>query len=130
MQLGRAFIPAPEDYVDPLSATQRALNQALDTVRAQPASWRLLLARDGWQDGETRALYDNGRRFGVSLLARLAELAFRDRQGGELDPELTAHLFMAGFEEGVRLVLDAPDRYPPDRVARFVNELVRTILHG
>jgi len=130
LQLGLSFIPAEADYVDPLTATSQALIKGLDAVRSQPATWRLMLARDVWTDGETRDFYNKARRFGVKQLAALAELAFRNRPGGELDPELTAHLIMAGFEQGIRLVLDTPDEYPPDRIARFINELVRTILQG
>lgn len=130
MRLGLTFIPAEADYVDPLTATAQALIRALEVVRTQPATWRLMLARDVWPDGETRDLYESARRIGVAQLTRLAELAFSGRAGGELDPELTAHLILAGFEQGIRLVLDAPEEFPPARIERFVNELVRTILQG
>lgn len=83
-----------------------------------------------WRDRETSRRYARARRSAVAQLAHLAELAFADRAGGRLDPELTAHLIVAGLEEGAHLVLDAPENFPTERMARFVNELVRTILHG
>lgn len=130
LEVAGAFVPSTEDYADPLTATSAALVTALDEVRANPGRWRLLLARGAWHDSETRELYAQARRFAVARLAHLADLAFAARAGGELDPELTAHLIVAGLEEGAQLVLDAPDHFPPERITRFVNELVRTILQG
>lgn len=130
LEVANAFVPADSDYADPLTATADALVRALDEVRAHPARWRLLLARGIWRDSEMRELYAQTRMSAVAQLAHRAELAFASRAGGELDPELTAHLIVAGLEEGAHLVLDNPDKFPPERITRFVNELVRTILQG
>lgn len=130
LKVASSLVPSDEEYTDPLTATSAALVKSLDEVRGNPGRWRLLLARGAWRDRETREMYTQARRFAVAQLAHLAELAFASRPGGDLDPELTAHLIIAGLEEGAQLVLDSPDDFPAERITRFVNELVRTILQG
>jgi AcrR family transcriptional regulator len=118
-----ASIPADADFADPTAAVPAALVGFMDAARTHPDRWRLLLAQGEWRDVE-------GRSEIVGMFAHLAELAFVDRAGGYLDPELTAHLIWAGVEEVLRLVLADPHAFPHERLEAFAIEVSRSLLGG
>lgn len=125
-----SFIPADEEYSDPLNATTEALLAHLDSVRAHPTRFKILALGPTLARGGLGATHGRARQRMIDQLAALAEQAFADRPGGPLDPQLTAHLIAAGLEEHSRLILEQPDLYPPERMRSFVREVVRLFLQG
>lgn len=124
-----ALLPENVDLADPISVTTAGLVGFLAAARQHPASWRLLLARDGLPDAAAE-VYAAGRAYFVGQLAQLAEWALAERPGGPLDPVLTAELMVAGLESEARLVLDDPETFTEERMVAFVSEIVRSILRG
>ena len=117
------------DVADPQSVTTAGLTGFLAAVRQNPATWRLLLARDGLPPAAAEAR-ERARKYFVDQLGALATWALADRAGGPLDPMLTAQLIVSGLEMGALLVLNDPDGFSQERMVAFVAEVVRSILQG
>lgn len=112
-QLG-SVLPAALAEVDPRRRLLAALAGYLEAVRADPATWRLVLMP---QEGAPRALHERiaeGRAAVVDQLA--AVLGPGSGAAGSPDPELTAHLLTAFADEAARLLLADPARYPAERI--------------
>lgn len=124
-----ALLPEDADLTDPISVTTAGMVGFLEAARVHPATWRLLLTRDGLPDSAAET-YARGRAYFVGQLAGLAEWALADRPGGPLDPVLTAELIATALECGARLVLDDPESFTEERMVTFVSEIVRSILRG
>jgi len=109
--------------------TTAGLTGFLAAVRQNPATWRLLLARDGLPPAAAEAR-ERARTHIIDQLGALATWALADRAGGPLDPMLTAQLIVSGLEMGALLVLNDPDGFSQERMVAFVAEVVRSILQG
>jgi AcrR family transcriptional regulator len=124
-----SLLPEGVDLDDPGSVTTAGMTGFLAAVRQNPATWRLLLARDGLPAAAAE-VRERSRQYFVDQLNDLATWALADRRGGPLDPVLTAQLIVAGLEMGAQLVLHDPDGFSEERMVTFVAELVRSILQG
>jgi AcrR family transcriptional regulator len=92
-----------------------ALGGYLEAVRADPATWRLVLMP---QEGAPRVLHEHIARGRGAVVTQLAA-ALGGETGsavGMPDPELTARLLTALADEAARLVLADPERYPAQRI--------------
>jgi AcrR family transcriptional regulator len=124
-----ASVASAFDLSDPVRALSIAVAGFLSAVRANQATWRLLLAAEQLPDA-ARAQYDRARQLLVEQVSVLAEAGLRLRASGPLDPVLLARLIVVGVEEAARLVLDDPNTFSEDRLAAFVSELARSIQEG
>ena len=124
-----ALLPEGVDVADPQSVTTAGMTGFLAAVRQNPATWRLLLARDGLPPAAAEAR-ERARQYFVDQLSALATWALADRAGGPLDPMLTAQLIVSGLEMGALLVLNDPDGFSEERMVGFVAEVVRSIIQG
>ena len=120
---------APPANADPVAALLAWLRVVADAIAANPAPWRLVLlpadetpvvVRQRVQRGRDVALQQTRSLIGA-LLARRPSLA-------ALDEELTAHALLAACEQAARLMVADPDRYPPDRLVRYAETLLRTLI--
>ena len=119
---GRAR-PGPARRGDPLRSRGRprrrrcsgALRGYLETVSADPITWRLVLMPPEGAPAVLRKQITQGRDAVVAVLAELVESGVG---GGPKspDPELTARTISAIADEGARLMLTDPKRYPIERV--------------
>ncbi len=100
---------------DPQKALLEALRGYLETVRADPITWRLVLMPPEGAPAVLRKQITQGRD---AVVAVLAELVGSGVGGGPKspDPELTARTISAIADEGARLMLTDPKRYPTERV--------------
>jgi AcrR family transcriptional regulator len=112
-----------EDYRETLLAGLRGYLQA---VQSDPATWRLVLMPP---EGAPDLLREHIARGRAAVVAQLAE-AVRPGLGPgreSPDPELTARMLSAFSDEGARLVLTDPRRYPAERILRharwFIDQL-------
>ncbi len=91
------------------------LRAFLEAVRDEPVTWRLVLVPP---EGTPEVLRERAvlvRRGVTDQLAALAPEILGS--GDELpDPELTALTMQATSEDGARLILDDPERYPIERI--------------
>ncbi len=90
-----------------------ALGGYLEAVRADPATWRLVLVP---HEGAPAVLHEAISRGREAVVAQLAAALGGERGLRAPDPELAAHLLSALADEAARLLLADPDRYPPERV--------------
>jgi AcrR family transcriptional regulator len=117
-----AAIPAPRG-VEAGELLREGLVAFLEAVLSEPRRWRLILLPAEGTSDVVREHVERGR---AEALARLEQLVagVAQARGEEVDIELTAHAILALGEHGARLVLTAPERFTPERVAGFVAELV------
>lgn len=106
---------------DPDVMASAAFAAFLGVVADDPTTWRLALLP---RDGAPIALRDRVIQGRATILALLTPVcaAGLERRGGpaDMDPEILAHLILAGAEEAGRMVLESPDAGTEARLATFV----------
>jgi AcrR family transcriptional regulator len=107
----------PKDLAsgDPRELLLAAQEAYLRAAQADPATWRLVLMPPEGAPAILRERIAEGRAQVVGQLAVAVQPLFPPGSGGH-DPELTARMLSALADEAVRLLLNDPERYPPDRL--------------
>jgi AcrR family transcriptional regulator len=121
-----AAIPSLPLAGDPIELLTGSLTSVLSAVRRHPDTWRLILLPADGTPPSVRAEVDLHRERLTRQIEPMVAWGL-DRLGLRLDPELTADTILGLCENAIRLTLTKPDRYPPDRVARFAADLVGAI---
>jgi len=95
-----------------------ALRGYLEAVRGDPATWRLVLMPP---EGAPAVLHDHIARGRTAVVEQLARAVGPGLGPGREspDPELFARMLSAVSDEGARLLLTDPERYPVERIAGF-----------
>jgi AcrR family transcriptional regulator len=119
-----AIVDPPPDAT-PAQTLSVATRMFLDAVQADPVTWRVLLLTPTGQPEMVRRRYA-GRR--AEILGRV-ELMVRQVAGrrllpDEVDPHVLARLIVAVGEDLGRMVLAEPGRWPPERVAAAIRDIV------
>lgn len=97
-------------------------------VIENPQSWRLILSPPDGTPDEVRAHYRTGREQALRALQVLLKPVVPTGVSGKApDVELIAHALLAIAEQCARLLIDAPDDYPPERVLGFAKAGVRSM---
>jgi AcrR family transcriptional regulator len=129
-QLGDVIPGDPGDR-DADELLVESLHTYLAAVQATPDTWRLvLLPVEGTPDvlKERVAGY---RRIVRTQLERILGWGVKRRGGPQwLDVELYAGIVQAVGEYAATLVLTEPDRYPPERVVRFIAAMLAAVSRG
>lgn len=125
----QAAVTPDMDLSDPVQALTIGVAGFLSAVRANSATWRLLLSAEQLPEA-ARAHYDGSRQSLVEQLTLLTEAGLSLRAAGPLDAVLLARLILVGVEEAARLVLADPDTFTEERLAAFVSEVARSIQEG
>lgn len=100
----------------------RALDAFLTLVLRRPTTWRVLLSPTSALPTEVGVRIEQGRE----KIAGVVESSIRAVLGGRcagLDTEVVALAVIAAGEAAARLVLAAPEQYPPARLTRFTRTL-------
>jgi AcrR family transcriptional regulator len=122
-----AAVPTLPLEGDPGAILTRGLADVLEEVRGHPETWRLILLP---ADGTPRSLRADVERNRQRLLRQMTPVVAwgMERLGlAQLDAELASHTILGAAENAARLVLTDPDRFPPDRLARFAADLMDAI---
>jgi AcrR family transcriptional regulator len=100
---------------DPGELMLGSLAKYLSAVVEQPRTWRLVLAPPEGAPASLRRHIVRGRE---RVLGGLTEAVGPGSLPGQLshDPELTARILSAMADEYARLVLNEPERFPPQRL--------------
>jgi AcrR family transcriptional regulator len=97
----------------------------LEAVAASPSRWRLILQPVAGTPDVVRKHVDAQRRMLFEQVQGLLAWGIQQRGGPRgLDLELAAHGILAQGESAARLVLEDPERYPPERVGGFLTGLL------
>ena len=121
-----AVLPTDLGHGDPRGALLTALRGYLEVVHDDPATWRLVLMPP---EGAPPILHDHiasGRAAVVDHLARAVGPGFGPGRVSP-DPELFARTLSAISDEGARLLLTDPERYPVERIVRFADWLMQEL---
>jgi AcrR family transcriptional regulator len=116
---------ADGDPADTLLDWLRSLAQA---IVANPATWRLILLPPDGTPREVRERVEAGRVFVLTQAQSLATALVRKRTASSrLDPELVGHSLFAVCEHIARLLLEDPDRFPPERVISYAHAALEAL---
>jgi AcrR family transcriptional regulator len=119
-------LPTDLAHGDPRATLLAGLRGYLEAVRADPATWRLVLMPP---EGAPAILHDHIARGRAAVVDQLA-LAVGPGLGPgreSPDPELFARTLSAISDEGARLLLTDPERYPVERIVRFAAWLMEEL---
>jgi AcrR family transcriptional regulator len=123
------FLPTDLTGGDPQEVMLAALGAYLEAVRADPATWRLVLMPPEGAPARLRERIADGRAEVVGQLAGAIAPGFGAGQESP-DPELTARMLSALADESARLLLTDPRRYPPERILRHAEWLLGSLLRS
>lgn len=125
----RSVVPDFPITQPPGVVLEDAVGTFVEVVRADPVTWRIALLPADGAPAQLRERLTAAREAIQTLLAPLVEwgieaLGLRDR---DLDIELVSRSIVLLGEDGARLTLTDPDRYPPARLRAFAGSLVHFI---
>jgi AcrR family transcriptional regulator len=120
-QLG-AVLPGDAGGAGPRETLLTALRGYLEAVRCDPATWRLVLMPP---EGAPSVLHDHIARGRTAVVEHLARVVGPGRESP--DPELFARTLSAVSDEGARLLLTDPERYPAERIVGFARWLMAQV---
>jgi len=100
-----------------------ALRGYLETIEADPVTWRLVLMPPEGAPRVLRDTVEHGREAVVAALAQVIGPGLAPERPSP-DPQLTARLLSALSDEGARLMLKDPEQYPIERLMRHAGWLL------
>lgn len=107
---------------DVLTAAARLF---LEAVRDDPVTWRVLLLPASGTPKAVRVRYERNRREVVDRVEQLVRWGLtRIGPPEHADAHVIARMIVAVGEDLGRMVLAEPDRWPPDRVAAAIGDVV------
>ena len=126
--LGQLVTVLPQDLGtgDPRATLLAGLRGYLEAVRADPLTWRLVLIPP---EGAPAILHDHIERGRAAVVEQLARAVGPGLGPGREspDPELFARVLSAISDEGARLLLTDPERYPVERIVTFADWLMQEL---
>lgn len=126
-----AVIPEAPGEREPDEVVLTALIRFLEAVQASPATWRLVLLPPEGAPPLLRERVERGRAAALEQIERLVAWGLGRRGGlNGLDSELFARLLQTLGEDAARLVLTDPERFPPERLARFAADMLAALERG
>ena len=111
---------------DPEASLLGALRGYLKTVQADPITWRLVLMPPEGAPAVLQTKITQGRDAVVAVLAQLVGTEAGPTEESP-DPELTARTLSAVADEGARLMLTDPERYPLERIVAHAEWALRQL---
>lgn len=106
------------------------LSEFLDAVAAAPRTWRLILTPPLGAPPQVREDIDAMRRMVLDQL-RFAVRSLPPPFGGpQVDVEMLALSIIAGAESVAKLILDDPERFPPERIANLLTSVAARVGHA
>jgi AcrR family transcriptional regulator len=121
--LSQLHIVGPDELADdPREPLLASLRTYLEAVRDDPATWRLVLMPP---EGAPPILHDLIAQGRAAVLEQLTRAVGPRLESP--DPELFAHTLSAISDEGARLLLTDPERYPVERIVSFAGWLMREL---
>ena len=99
-----------------------ALQDFLRVVQGRPSTWRALLASPTGLPAEVAARLERAREATLEVVESTVRASLGARIA-ELDTEVIARAVLAAGEVAARLVLTAPEEFPPARFTTFTSAL-------
>lgn len=121
-----ASLPAapPDTGADPAAMLGSAMQGFLQAVHDAPGTWRLVYLPEEGTPQSLRAHVEQARAVVRAQLTALLGWALEQHGLEEqVDLELLSHIAQAFIERAAILVLTQTERFPPERLTRFVTDL-------
>jgi AcrR family transcriptional regulator len=99
-----------------------ALQAFLEVVQGRPSTWRALLASPTGLPAEVAARLERARQAALEVVESSVRASLGARIA-ELDTEVISRAVIAAGEMAARLVLTAPEKFPPARFTTFTSAL-------
>ena len=112
---------------DPADILSGSIRKVLDAIRANPETWRLILLPADGAPPEMRERVNHHRDRLVTTIEPMAAWGIERLGLGHLDAELVAHMIIGTAEDAGRLTLTQPEKFPPERLAKFSTDLLRAV---
>ncbi|MCW2681322.1 MAG: hypothetical protein JWM62_2723 [Frankiales bacterium] len=121
LQLAGVFPPVPgaDDDVDPDDLLVQGITAYLTAITSDPDTWRVILVPPEGAPPELAERVARQRRLQLRALRGLLEWGLRRRGGPDVDAELFTRAVFTLAEGAGRLLLEHPDRWTVEQVARF-----------
>ena len=103
-----------------------ALRGYLETIEADPVTWRLVLMPPEGAPRVLRETVERGREAVVAALAQVVGPGLAPESPSP-DPQLTARLLSSLSDEAARLMLSDPQEYPIERLTRHAGWLLHQL---
>ncbi len=104
-----------------------ALRAYLETIEADPVTWRLVLMPPEGAPNVLRETVENGRDAVVAALAKVVGPGLAPDRPSP-DPQLTARFLSSISDEAARLLLSDPEQFPIERLLRHADWLLRQLV--
>lgn len=130
--LARVFpqVPGPEDDVDPDDLLLQGITAYLETVAADPDTWRLILVPPEGAPPDLADRVNAHRRVQLRTLRGLLDWGLPRRGGPQLDPDLFARSVFTLAEGAARLLLEHPERWSVDQFTDFTRTALAALRGG
>ncbi|MBJ7328759.1 MAG: TetR/AcrR family transcriptional regulator [Solirubrobacteraceae bacterium] len=125
----RSVVPDFPLSAEPAEVLADAIGTFTTMVRTDPVTWRIVLLPADGAPAQLRERMVSARDAIQTLLAPLVEwgIGAMGVVDLNLDVELLAHSIVLLGEDGARLTLTDPERYPPERLQAFAGSLVAAV---
>jgi AcrR family transcriptional regulator len=124
-------VPADPGDRDPDELLSESLHAYLEAVCSTPDTWRLVLLP---VEGTPHVLKERVATYRAAVLTQLEQVvawgAERRRSPPWLDVELFARFAQVAAEHAASLVLTDAERFPPERLVRFVAGMLAAVARG
>jgi AcrR family transcriptional regulator len=126
-QLSAVMLTSLPDGGGRREALLDALRAYLETIQADPVTWRLVLMPPEGAPQVLRQQVEAGREGVVTALAQVVGPGLAPDRPSP-DPQLTARFLSAISDEAARLLLSNPDDYPLERLLRHADWLLQQLV--
>lgn len=112
-------VPGPDDDVDPDALLLHGITAYLETVAADPGTWRIILVPPEGAPPELAERVNAQRRVMLRTLRGLLDWGLPRRGGPPVDPDLFARAVFTLAEGAARLLLVDPERWTVEHFTAF-----------
>jgi AcrR family transcriptional regulator len=126
MQLAE-LMPTPPEDAEPVQLLVDGLDAFLRAVETRPDAWRLSLMPIEAQPGIVRETVVRDRTAIAKQLATVVRWGVERLEVPIEDVELLVQTIIALAEQGARMHLDDPERYPRERLTGFAASLLNSV---
>jgi AcrR family transcriptional regulator len=122
-----AALPGDVSSAPPAELMGTAVRAMVETVRADPLTWRpILLAPEGTPDA-VRERIDGDRELVRARIQALLDIGVALRGLVGVDTEIAAHALIAVAEYFGRMIVAAPEEFDGERLARAIESMVAAL---
>src|SRR5262245_37305911 len=121
---------APPEDLTPDALLLQSITTFTTLVRDNPDVWQLVLFPVEGAPPAARKRITKGRSAVLEQLIPLVAWGLQERGAKDFDAELISRAIVLLVQDGARLMLTDPERYPPERLVAFADMMLGSIWRG